>query len=226
MKNRPTSSAGFTLVELAIVLIIVALLINGLMVPISTQQDAKATNTTELALTEIREALMGYALINQKLPCPMPTSVTDPASAAYGVAGSDCSIEGILPWKSLGVSEVDAWGQKRSTTTDSFAGYWRYRLHPNFNATISSAVKPYDVTNLEMLLYNHAGNLLHVKSSVDGESPVAVVYSTGKNRTADGQNTGANLTYEAGEPTPAFDDQLLWISRPTLFSRLAAAGKL
>lgn len=225
MKKKPDPAAGFSLVELAIVLIIVALLISGLMIPVSTQQDAKATSTTELSLNEIREALLGYALINQKLPCPMPVSVTDPANASYGVAGSDCSIEGILPWKSLGVGEVDAWGQKRTASADSFVGYWRYRLHPNFNSAISAATKA-DGTS-EMTLANHAGQLVHVTATNFGEPPLAIVFSTGKNRAANGLNSGtADLSYEVGDQTTSFDDQLIWLSRPTLFSRLAAAGKL
>jgi len=61
--------------ELAVVLMIVGLLLGGLLVPISAQRDVEAIHGTEKALTEIREALIGFAVINGRLPCPAQASI-------------------------------------------------------------------------------------------------------------------------------------------------------
>ena len=53
---------------------------------------------------------------------------------------------------------------------------------------------------------------------------MAIVYSTGSDRTADGENATADTTFEAGEITSTFDDRMLWIGRPMLINRMVAAG--
>ena len=53
---------GFTLIELAIVLVIITILIGGLAVPLSTQIQARRIAETNKTLEEAREAIMGYAM--------------------------------------------------------------------------------------------------------------------------------------------------------------------
>jgi prepilin-type N-terminal cleavage/methylation domain-containing protein len=53
---------GFTLIEMAIVLIIVTILIGGLAVPLSAQIQARRIAETNKTLGEVREAIMGYAM--------------------------------------------------------------------------------------------------------------------------------------------------------------------
>ena len=53
---------GFSLIELAIVLVIVTLLIGGLAVPLSAQIEARRIAETRKIMEEAREALMGYAM--------------------------------------------------------------------------------------------------------------------------------------------------------------------
>jgi len=74
MTSKPCR--GFTLVELAIVLVIVTLLAGGMMMSLSSQMDQRARTETEQKLQEIREALIGYAASHiaadgkPYLPCP------------------------------------------------------------------------------------------------------------------------------------------------------------
>ena len=69
-------SRGFTLVELAIVLIILALLSGGLMMTLSSQVDQRSYRETQQQLQDIRDALLGYAASHPALdgkpylPCP------------------------------------------------------------------------------------------------------------------------------------------------------------
>lgn len=53
---------GFSLIELAIVLVIVTILIGGLAVPLSAQIEARRIAETRKIMEEARDALMGYAM--------------------------------------------------------------------------------------------------------------------------------------------------------------------
>lgn len=209
---------GFTLMELAVVLVIVALLIGGMLVPLSGQMDIRDTTETQKRLNEIRDAILGFAVINGRLPCP--TSTADPANANYG--REDCTIatEGYLPWKTLGVAESDAWGSARTTAADPFIGFWRYRVDTAFATPFTLTTVP--ASNLSV--QNAAGQVL---TDAAPNSPVAIIYSTGANKTRDGQNAGTvDAIYQGGEQSVGFDDMAIWISRPVLFNRMVAAGKL
>ena len=70
-----------------------------------------------------------------------------------------------------------------------------------------------------------AGNTLTTTT----ERPLAIVYSLGENAQADGQNASfeaSSGSYQSDDTTPSFDDPLIWLSRPQLYERLVAAGKL
>lgn len=218
-----TPPAGFTLTELAIVLVIVALLIGGMMVPLSTQRDLQKSRETGHRLSEIKEALLGFAAIYVRLPCP--TTETDPASNKYGLEDATCvEVEGYLPWRSLGIRETDAWGSVRSSTTDPFVGYWRYRVDKNFVTSISITT----ATGSALVVQDNNGNAL----TATAHSPVAIVYSAGPDLVANGKNEDTQSgpqtdpIYQSSDRSPTFDDQLIWIGRPLLFNRLISAGKL
>ena len=213
-----TSARGFTLTELAIVLVIMALLIGGMLVPLSTQRDIQNIKETQKQISEIRDALLGFAAINGRLPCP--TTTADPANTNYGLEDPACvGVEGYLPWKSIGVSEVDAWGSKRSANGQPFTGYWRYRVDNAFASAFTLATNPASA----LLVQDASGNAL---TQATPNSPVAIVYSTGSNLVADGQNAIADATFQSGDPSTGFDDILIWIGRPILINRMIAAGRL
>jgi len=218
---------GFSLIEMAIVLFIVALLMGGLLPTISSQIEQKNRSDTGKQLEDIRSALFGYAIINGFLPCP--TTTTDPANVNYGSSDASCTTvsEGYLPWKTIGVSEVDAWGSKRNSNGDPWTGYWRYRVDKNFGGTAFTLNTGFGscATNDCLVIKDSNGNTLTNTT----ERPVAIIYSTGQNHTADGQNATfetTNATYQSDVPSSTFDDIMIWISRPQLFNRMVSAGKL
>jgi len=140
MRDSVSPQLGFSLMELAVVLVIVALLLGGLLVPFGTQRDVEFMRATEKSLGEIREALIGFAAINGRLPCPAQGTIASnnslgnpitycacSAAATTGVAtfgsGIACitplanqlssdSVGGVLPWATLGLLETDAWGNR------------------------------------------------------------------------------------------------------------------
>jgi prepilin-type N-terminal cleavage/methylation domain-containing protein len=141
-RYRNTRPRGFTLVELALVVGIVALLLGGLMVPLSRSLEQKAVATTQARLEAAQQALLGYALLNGRLPCPdtgsagvagatTPTiTPTTPATTNVCAGWSDTTGAtlnppalpgppvrvgaswGHLPWAELGIDGVDGWGNR------------------------------------------------------------------------------------------------------------------
>ena len=105
---------------------------------------------------------------------------------------------------------------------DGWAGHWRYRVDPAFTtAPIGAATAP--VANLQ--IRSHDGS----RTTTTDSQAVAIVYSTGPNRQADGLNASYSAgapSYQAGESTAGFDDLLGWLGRPLLIARVAQAGRL
>lgn len=231
LSNRYPTQAGFSLVEMAIVLAIVALLLGGLLPSVTSQIEQQRRNETRKQLADIQQALLGFAIMHGRLPCP--TTEANPANAGYGEEAASCPIgtpanDGYLPWKTLGVAETDAWGSKRSSATSLWRGYWRYRTDRNFSnsgalITLTPVVTGFSADNIAIA--DNSGAILTSAS----ERPIAVVYSTGADLEPDQQNVSyedTNATYQSDVPSPAFDDILIWISRPVLLNRMVTAGKL
>ncbi|MBM4180762.1 MAG: prepilin-type N-terminal cleavage/methylation domain-containing protein [Betaproteobacteria bacterium] len=122
-RPRPAGDCGFTLVELAIVLFIVTLLLGGMLMPLGRQIAERQAADTRRALEHARTALVGYALARRAadspghLPCP---DLRAPAATGRANDGTEdrlpdgrCAASaGNLPWRSLGLAEGDAWGNR------------------------------------------------------------------------------------------------------------------
>lgn len=100
------SSRGFTLAEIAVVLVIVSLLVGGMFVPLATQNDLRQHERTDDAIRNAIDALGGFVLMNDRVPCPAPA----PLSAEDPAGGACASQSGFIPI-SLGVPNDDAWGR-------------------------------------------------------------------------------------------------------------------
>lgn len=222
---------GFTLIEIAIALLILGILATFVVVPTSARLEEQRRTETSRMLDTIRESLLGFAMVYGRLPCP--DFRADPADAAYGT--EDCNplqtgtaMEGFLPWKTLGVAETDAWGQHRGTSADPRRGDWHYRVERDYTisgkinaaVTATSAAAAFPSDKLEV--FDYAGN----PQTTSTEYAVAIVFSTGANGLPDGRNKTVDAEYETDTPRTNFDDQLIWIGRPLLAARLYAAGKL
>jgi prepilin-type N-terminal cleavage/methylation domain-containing protein len=129
MNVRPSSRAiakkcaGFTLAEIAIAMVIVGLLLASAFLPLSAQMELRNISDTQRTMDAIREAIIGFAQANGRLPCPANGSTATGAATA-GVeqtTGNFCTAaadglgaHGVVPWATLGVPESDAWGRRFS----------------------------------------------------------------------------------------------------------------
>jgi prepilin-type N-terminal cleavage/methylation domain-containing protein len=91
-----TTQRGFTLIEMAIVLVIITILIGGLAMPLSAQIQARRIGETNKTLEEAREAIVGYAMGNTTTTCTCAYTVSgfDPASTTC--SPSLCPATGLL----------------------------------------------------------------------------------------------------------------------------------
>jgi prepilin-type N-terminal cleavage/methylation domain-containing protein len=237
MHGRPAHRPhGFTLVEIAIVLVVVGLLIGGLITPLSTQLEQRRTTDTQRAMDDARDALIGFSVRNGYLPCPA-------ISAANGLedrTGERCTNErrtGFLPWATLGMPKLDSWGH-----------LYFYSVTPEFadSALPFQLSTPRDIT---VATRDAAGNL--VAATAPNDIP-AVILSVGKNgfggfsdlgvRAADAgagnadekvnMNPGGTAYIARGAsdnaalPGGAYDDLVVWVSPNILFNRMLAARRL
>ena len=191
-----SSSHGFTLIEMAVVLMIVGLLLGGLLVPLSAQMEQRNVTETRKQLDDIQQALIGFAIINGRLPCPADgTTPTGGTNAALVPAGQEyknptvgspysCAnvvgnnVVGVLPWATLGVNETDAWGRRytyqvTATWADSTDGALP-TIAPGCNVTIGVSFQLCSSPNQNIL--TTVGG-----TSLTPNSVPAVVVSHGKN---------------------------------------------
>jgi prepilin-type N-terminal cleavage/methylation domain-containing protein len=217
---------GFSLIEMAVVLFIVVLLLGSLLVPFATQVEQRRIAETRQAMEEIKEALIGFAIVYGRLPCPAQ-------SATVGTEQPQpCAVhEGFLPWGTLGLAKADAWGH-----------LYRYAVTPEFSDAAFSLTTP---TTLTIQTRNDAGSLVPLLAA---NALPAVVIShgtngyggTNENGTAAAPATSTDETTNAtaannfvsrtlaGPNTPAgeFDDIVVWLSPNILFNRMVAAQRL
>lgn len=114
-KSKSTAARGFSLIEIAIVLVIISVLLAVVVVPLSGQIQQQRASETRKQLEAIREALNGYAVANGRLPCPATDGVLFGSSNSNGVekplGGGACDVRvGLLPAATLSISPVDQEG--------------------------------------------------------------------------------------------------------------------
>lgn len=80
---------GFTLIELAIVLVIITILVGGLAMPLSAQIEARRISETRKTLEEARETVLGYAMSHAvaiACTCNYASGTLDPGASSCPVS--------------------------------------------------------------------------------------------------------------------------------------------
>lgn len=246
---------GFSLIELAIGLVIVATLLSALLVPLATQMDQRRTAETQRALEAARDALMGFAMANGRLPCPAADTTNGIESITSGLpATGDCAAPtGFLPAVTLGLDGVSGSGM----LLDAFGGPVRYAVAMPTDVALANVftktngIRTVTIRTIADAALPAAAKFLFICSAAStapdscsagatlaNGNVIAVVYSQGKN----GTDTVRTLATDEAENLPeandrvfvsrvrndqtGYDDMLVWISPATLISRMTAGGAL
>jgi len=227
VQNAIDRQSGFSLLEMSIVLLIMGLLLGSLLQPFGATLTEKKRRQTEEQIYLIREALVGYASANHRLPCPL----TDASSQS-----GNCSAEhGFVPAAELGIDGrfdvngflMDSWGQpvRYSVSSSDADG----NGNPDF--TTASEMQSVGIQLLDPLfeICNSASSCTQLRAN---QVPV-VIYSSGPSATGSADET-ENLDSDnrfvsraidsAGDDQ--FDDIVIWLSENILYSRLIRAGIL
>ena len=116
MKQHTLKTQGFSLVELAVVLVIMGIVLTmGLKATMSMLENTAYSNT-QAKQAQLKVSLISFLRTNGRLPCPDNTS-----AIATGIEASPCTDGyGVIPWQALGIS--------RDMATDGWGNLFTYRV--------------------------------------------------------------------------------------------------
>jgi prepilin-type N-terminal cleavage/methylation domain-containing protein len=236
--------SGFTLIEMAVVLVILGLLLGGLLMPLSQSLENTKRSDAKAQLAEVEDALYGFAQANGRLPCPA-TPASGGREAPLG--GGVCTRQhGFVPSATLGLTGavnadgllLDAWGNPlRYSVTTANAGAFTFTTAGAMRSAGLSALAP------DLQICGDAPCAAQVATAIP-----AVVVSMGKNWaifTAADEVANAGEAVIGGGPSGAsyriannlnfvsrdysevnYDDIITWLSPNILYTRMIAAGQL
>ena len=113
LRQKRRHRSGFSLIELAVALAIIAVVLGAVLVPLTTQISLRNETATQKLLEQISEALLGYAAAAGRLPCPATENsdgAEDFAAGGDATNGVCQSNWGFVPAVTLGLSSVDGRG--------------------------------------------------------------------------------------------------------------------
>lgn len=240
MQLRPLAS-GFTLTEVAVVLAIVGFLLMGGIMTFNAQVEQRNYDETVRRLNAAADAVLAFAVVNRRLPCPAAPATTGVESPAGGVCTN--SFNGFLPGETVGFAYLDS----DRYGVDAYNNRIRYAVSAAVTGCTGTPTTPHftSAANLKSNGISCRPNDLDVCTSaacaarvVSTQTAAFIVYSTGKNG-ADSSGYGADETENtdgdarfvsrpAGTPTTsgAYDDILVAVPAGALYSKLMTAGVL
>lgn len=233
-----SNEQGFSLIELAIVLIIVSLLLGGMMISLSAQYDQRNYNDTQKQMSEIIEALTGYAASHSAtdgkpyLPCPDGNDDDGKENRAAN-PGACTSQEGRIPWADLGVGQQDAWNNRfryrvAAAYSNSANGFTLSSVTTNSLQVCPSSACTTQLTSVDpklapaVIIVSHGKNGLGAFNNSGGQNVAPTSPDESANTDNDENFVSRAFSNVAGSE---FDDIVSWLSPNILFARMVSAGR-
>lgn len=256
MKHGEPGQRAFTLLEIVLVLLILAVLVTGLSVPLATQVAIRRHEETRRSFEEAREALLGFASAHARLPCPATLASRGMESFAPGgdALNGNCSSfhDGYLPSAAIGLPGLDADGFARDGW-GAEANRIRYAVFgagKSVGGVTNPLTRAHGIRQATLAALGDAPGFLVIcndgaQASASGCGPAAnqltrraafVLISPGPSapQRPPGRDESRNLDGDgvfvsretAAEPGNEFDDYLTWVPVNVLAGRLVSAGRL
>ncbi|MGJ8619840.1 MAG: type II secretion system protein [Methylophilaceae bacterium] len=238
MKNNH-KQLGFTLVEMAVVLVILGFLITAFLLPLKAQRDVAFQLQTQATLEIAKRALIGFAQANGRLPCPATSNGTgtfpdDTGTSSPAGSGVCTSQFGFLPATTIGIQPtdeqgfaLDAWNNRiryalttangnAFTTTNGMDSVGIANLLPDLRVCASSACATSLITNAPIVIYSLG--------------PTGGQASGGLDETENLDNVDNDFVSHtptaAGLPNGEFDHIVTWLSPYVLYNAMIEAGQI
>jgi len=218
-KQSTQKQSGFSLIEMAIVLVILGFILGGILGPLSTQREVQKRNEAEQQLKEIREALLGFVQIKGRLPCPASLISDGREVVTTGNCSTPTATDNIfVPYVDLGIRGsiisgelVDPWQQPvvyRLTSVST----WAYAKQINLTNNTAANFQICTITTCTPA------------TSILAAGVVVVLFTKGPDLVS--TNTASATDFVSDPPpqptiTTAYDDRVLWISQPELIFALS-----
>lgn len=175
---KRSALAGFSLIEMAVVLVLVTIVTSLGLGLLRANQENAAWTETKMKQERIKVALISFLRTNGRLPCPNSVAPWD------GAEDTPCLVNagrGIVPWQALGLSIGDV--------QDGWANFFTYRVAnrtpvTSSNWTITSGVGPFSIVELTAplpALVLQQRDSAGVLGAALAPNPVAMIVSHGKN---------------------------------------------
>lgn len=201
---------GFSLVEMAVVLTIVGVLLGGLLPMLSSQVAQQRRTETVKYMNEVRDALLGFAVSNGRLPCPDTTN----DGTAEATCTTTASQVGTLPYKDLGITDKDSYNNVLIyAVTKAFADSTTpFTLNTNGTMRVcTTSACTANLTSTAVAVIVSRGEVIAHTPAISDET----------------ENTDGDTDFVSHDLLQnGYDDLVVWLSRNTLSNRMVAAGKL
>lgn len=208
-QNNPQ---GFTLVEIAVVMVILGLLLSSGVSIMKILTERKMRNETIDYMTEAEEVLFAFADINGRLPWADSDGDGDENTG---------EASGNFPYQTLNMRPRDPFQRLMKYELSSSLGTDRATTCAALTAPLTTGPAVIDSDGSTTSFIAAAAILSSGPKDSDGDGDVFDAVTSG---THQGDNTNGNPNYLRHPPTDTFDDFLLYIGRYELYSKLNCTG--
>jgi len=243
-----SNNRGFTLIELAIVLVIIGVLVGSFIGTVGSRIDTTRRAEAISDLDDIKQAILGYAYSSAgpNLPCPDCNITAGCIGGTKNDGLEDRRITGIcytdtgnVPWATLGLGRSDVWNTRYLYWVDTaFAN-----LSPSFDlssgATGIIQTRVPDggggttlenvATNAAMVVLTYGKNTYGGTTADNSSTPAIPAGNVDEAENADGDSTfisRESTLVGASTAGGEFDDILIWLPEYELKAKMVELGLL
>lgn len=245
--------SGFTLVEMAVVLVIIGLIAGGTMSYMRAQMDSARLSATKTRQQAVQLAIQSFVQRNGRLPCPAPAATVNGIEApTVGVCtgavtigvGALATSRGVVPWATLGLSQDmanDGYGRRityqvtlnTTSTTRQTLNAIVGRISIFSNAPVLACTVPPAAAVAGCNQLNTANLAVYTLISY-GSNGLGAYLAGGTTMPAavgalEIENTDANNNFvstQFSDAAPVYDDIIIWASVADILAPLTNDGSI